>query len=284
MTEQAISQSAPSERGRSGTWWRVLLAGAALFILGLIILVLTGNPNLIPAVVMLGNFTVPVAYVAFFYDRQHLSRLTLADMGKAFILGGLLGVFAASLIEPLVILQFNVGTAFLVGLIEEFVKIIGVLLVVRHRAHNSELDGLLLGAAAGMGFAALESTGYAFVAFLLSQGSLSTTVAVILLRGFLAPAGHGTWTAIFASVLFRESRPGDFHINRSVITAYLGVSILHGLWDGLPNLLAFFMARGIDFLMAQSAIAVIGFYVLWRRWREANRRAEADQAPAVSQS
>ncbi len=193
-------------------------------------------------------------------------------------------MFAASLIEPLVILRVDFTTAFAVGLIEEFAKILGVVLVARHLPHNSELEGLLLGAATGMGFAAFESTGYAFVAFLLSGGSLSAIVVVILLRGFLAPAGHGTWTAILASVLFRESRPEHFRIDRAVVAAYLGVSILHGLWDGLPVLLADFVSEGIDLLAAQLIIGFIGLYILWRRWREANHRELADEAAAALQS
>src|SRR2546430_5382081 len=47
------------------------------------------------------------------------------------------------------------------------------------------IDGLILGAAVGMGFAAFESTGYAFTAFLLSGGSLSSVVGVTLMRGLL---------------------------------------------------------------------------------------------------
>lgn len=272
MAEQAITPPSAAGTTRAHAWFQVLIAGIVLFFLGVFILVLTGNPNLIPAIIMVGNFTVPVAYVTFFYQRQHLSQLTLADLGKAFILGGLLGGFAASLIEPLVLLNLSFLSAFEVGLIEELVKIIGVLLVARHTRHNSELDGLLLGAAAGMGFAALESTGYSFVAFLSSQGSLSATVTIILLRGLLAPVGHGTWTAILASVLFRESRPNHFRIDRSLVAAYLGVSILHGLWDGLPPLLAMFVTHGIDLVIAQVIIGLIGIVVLWQLWRQALRR------------
>ncbi len=278
MSEQIAAPAAPVARGNPHAWWQILLAGIVLFVLGIVILLLTGNPNLIPAVVMVGNFTVPVSFVAFFYQRQHLSRLSLADLGLGFILGGLVGAFAASLIEPIFIARLDFATAFLVGLIEEFVKILGVLIVVRGRPHNSELDGLLLGAAAGMGFASLESMGYAFVAFLISHGSLSATVGVIMLRGFLSPAGHGTWTAILASVLFRESRPGHFRIDRSVILAYLGVSILHGLWDGLPGLLANFVSNGVDILLAEVAIAALSLFILWRLWRQSLRRELANRA------
>jgi protease PrsW len=272
MSQQAVALPIPVQSGYGTAWWKVLLTGILLFIVGIASLLLSKNIGLVPAVIMLGNFTVPVAFVTFFYQRQHLSRLTISDLGKVFVLGGLLGIFASALLEPIFVVRLNFVTAFVVGLIEEIAKILGVLVVVRHRPHNSELDGLLLGAAAGMGFAALESTGYTFVAFLLSHGSLSTTVGIMLLRGFLSPAGHGTWTAIFASILFRESRPGRFHVDGSVLIAYLGVSLLHGLWDGIPGLLAAFVSPGLDLILAELMLAALSLAILARRWREAIRR------------
>ena len=94
------------------------------------------------------------------------------------------------------------------------------------------MDGLLLGAAVGMGFAALESTGYAFTTFVESQGVVTVSIAVTVLRGLLAPFGHGVWTAILGAVLFRQSQPQRFRLTGAVILAYLFVSLLHGLWDG----------------------------------------------------
>jgi RsiW-degrading membrane proteinase PrsW (M82 family) len=197
----------------------------------------------------------------------------------AFLYGGLLGVLAASILEPLVIHRYSFGAAFVIGMIEEFVKILGVLVIARRRRHNAEMDGLILGAAAGMGFAALESIGYAFTAFLTSQGSLSATVAVTLLRGLLSPVGHGVWTAILTSVLFRESGPKRFHINLKVIGAYLLVVVLHGLWDALPGVISTFVSSGVDVFIGQAVVGGIGLFVLWRRWREARRLQEAGQAP-----
>jgi RsiW-degrading membrane proteinase PrsW (M82 family) len=140
------------------------------------------------------------------------------------------------------------------------------------------MDGLILGAAAGMGFAALESNGYAFSAFMASRGSLSATVGVTLLRGVLSPVGHGTWTAILISVLFRESGPKWFRINLKVIGAYLLVVVLHGLWDGLPGLIAVLLSPGIDVFIGQALVGGVGLFILWRRWREARRLQEAGQA------
>jgi RsiW-degrading membrane proteinase PrsW (M82 family) len=123
-----------------------------------------------------------------------------------------------------------------------------------------------------MGFAALESSGYVFTAFVTSGGSLSDVVLTTLLRGLLSPVGHGTWTAILASVLFREAAPNRFRFNGAVIGAYLTVAVLHGLWDGLPQLVAAVTGAGLDVLLVQGLIGVAGLIILWFRWREAVRR------------
>jgi RsiW-degrading membrane proteinase PrsW (M82 family) len=270
MTQAEAMQPMAEER-RPTSWWKVLLIGAAFYIVGLGVLLLTGNPNLFPTVVMVGSFLVPVTYVAFFYERRHLSKLTMSTTAMGLVYGGLLGVIAASILEPIFVQQLNVVTSFVIGLIEEFVKILGVLVVARRRQHSSEVDGIILGAAAGMGFAALESNGYAFSAFLQSNGSLTATVGVTLLRGLFSPLGHGTWTALLAAVLFRESRAGRFRIDVKVIGAYLLVVILHGLWDAVPAALSNVTVPGIDVFIGQVLVGALGLSILWWRWREAVR-------------
>jgi len=249
----------------------VLLIGLFLYVIGVMVFALTLNPNLFPTMVLLGNFLVPVTYVTFFYDHRRLSKLTMPTTALSFFYGGVLGVFAAALLEPIFIARLTAVTAFKVGLIEEFAKILGVLVIARHRRHDAELDGLILGAAAGMGFAALESNGYAFTAFLRSGGSLSVIILVTLLRGLLAPIGHGTWTSILASVLFRESAAGRFCLNREVVGAYLTVAILHGLWDGLPSARVAVVASGSDVMIGQTIVGATSLVILGRRWREAKR-------------
>lgn len=252
-------------------WLRVFATGLLLFFAGLVILILTGNLKLFPTVAMIGNFLVPVTFVAFFYERRQWSRLSLPTTALSFFYGGVLGILAASILEPIFVRQLDIFTAFTVGLIEEFVKILGVLIIARRWRHDQEMDGLILGAAAGMGFAALESNGYAFSALLLSRGSLSAVVIVTLLRGILSPVGHGAWTAILASVMFRESSGNRFHINRKVLGAYFTVASLHGLWDGLPGLIAVLLSPGLDVFIGESLIGGLGLLLLWRRWREARR-------------
>ncbi len=252
-------------------WWKLMLVGLALYGTGITILASTRNFKLLPAVVLLGTFIMPVTYVTFFYNHRALSQITIPTLGLTFFYGGTLGIFAAALLEPLFIRQLNFYSSFKVGLIEEFAKILGVLVIARRRRHDSEMDGLILGAAAGMGFASLESAGYAFVAFIHTQGNLSVMTAVTLIRGVLTPLGHGTWTAILTGVLFRESTERKFTIDWQVIGTYLFVSLLHGLWDGLPFAMASLNRQGIEFFAGELVVGAIGIYVLALKWREARR-------------
>ncbi len=262
-------------------WLRILLIGGLLYVASLVILVISNNPNLFPTVVMIGNFLIPITYVAFFYERRHYSQLSMPTTAFTFFYGGILGVLAASILEPIFIRSMDPASVLTIGVIEESVKILGVLVIARRMQHNSEMDGLILGAAAGMGFAALESMGYTFTAFLTSSGSLTATVFVTMLRGILSPVGHGTWTAILASVLFRESYQNRFHINWKVIVAFLGVALLHALWDGLPALVAPVLSTGFDVFITQAIIGGIGFLVLWLRWRDARRLQNAQLVQPV---
>ncbi len=261
-------------------WHRVLVTSMILYFVGLFVLVLTGNPVIFPTAALIGCFAVPVTYVAYFYTRRRLTRLSVPLTAMTFLYGGILGVFASGLLEPLFIYRLTFQSAMVVGLIEEASKGIGILLMTHRKQQYTQLDGLILGAAAGMGFASFESTGYAFVTFLQSGGNVTVMVLVTLLRGLLSPIGHGTWTAILASVLFRE-RTDRFVINRKVIGAYLLVSLLHGLWDGLPGALSSVFGQGIEVLIGGALVGAVSLLILWRQWRQAvaRRFASEDDSP-----
>jgi RsiW-degrading membrane proteinase PrsW (M82 family) len=282
MSQLDRPSAAGAVDGRRRYWWRILLLCFGSYILGIAILIFTGNPNIFPTVIMLGSFMIPVAYVAFFFERRSIHGANIVATAQTFLYGGILGTFSAALLEPLFISNLDFGTAFIVGFIEEFCKIIGVLVIARRRRHDSEMDGLVFGAAAGMGFAAFESVGYAFTAFLRTSGSLSAAVEVTMFRGILSPIGHGTWTAILAGVLFRESQATRFRMDLRVLLAYLAAVALHGLWDGVPGLLANVVSNGFEIFIAQLLVGAAGILILWRLWRGAEKRQSSQELPAAN--
>jgi RsiW-degrading membrane proteinase PrsW (M82 family) len=214
----------------------MFFVGLALWVATVVITYLTGNANLIPTIVLLGSFLVPATFVAWAFEHSHSGEVTGELVFRTFAVGGILGVLGASLLETYLLhpspLLF-VG----VGLIEEAVKLGALALLTRHLAHKSLRDGLVLGASVGFGFAAFESAGYALTATLTENGlSLMDLVTTELLRGLLAPFGHGLWTAILGGVLFSRSVREHFLLTGRLLLAYLGVSLLHALWDSMNSI------------------------------------------------
>jgi RsiW-degrading membrane proteinase PrsW (M82 family) len=217
-------------------WLRIFLTGLALWVLAVVVTFVTGNVNLIPTVVLLGSFLVPVTFVAWAFGRRHSGELTAELLFSTFVAGGVLGVLAASLLEAY-LLHPSPGLFIGVGLIEEAVKLAVLAVLTRRLQYKYVKDGMILGAAVGFGFAAFESAGYAFTALLTERGlSLTDLVQTELLRGLLAPAGHGLWTAILGGILFSASSHRHFALTGRLLLAYLGVSLLHALWDSMHGI------------------------------------------------
>src|SRR5579875_1629319 len=96
-------QPAQNPPQRRTTWLRVLLIGIVLFIVTTIVMFWTNNSNLYPTVILIGNFLVPVTFVAFLYNHRHLSTLRLESVAICFVVGGILGVLGASILESLLL-------------------------------------------------------------------------------------------------------------------------------------------------------------------------------------
>jgi RsiW-degrading membrane proteinase PrsW (M82 family) len=212
-------------------WLQIFVVGLTLWVASVVITLLTANPNLVPTLILLGSFLVPVAFVAWAFERWKDQDVTAELIVTAFVLGGLLGVLGAAVLETYILSPSPL--LFLgIGLIEEAVKLGALVLVTRHLQRRHARDGFVLGAAVGFGFAAFETAGYAFNALLTVRGlSLTGLVDTELVRGVLTPFGHGLWTAILGGVLFREARDGRFRFTGALLGMYLWVSLLHALWD-----------------------------------------------------
>jgi RsiW-degrading membrane proteinase PrsW (M82 family) len=220
------------------TWLRVFGVGLVLWVLSAVVIYVTGNPNLIPTLVLLGSFLVPVTFVSWAFERRHSGEVTGELVFRTFLVGGVLGVLGASVLETY-LLYPSLWLYVEVGLIEEAVKLAALALLTRRLAVKSMRDGMILGAAVGFGFAALESAGYAFTALFTPQGlSLDNLVTTELLRGVLSPVGHGLWTAILGGILFSRSTRTHFVFTGRLLAALVGVSLLHALWDMMPNIAA----------------------------------------------
>jgi RsiW-degrading membrane proteinase PrsW (M82 family) len=133
--------------------------------------------------------------------------------------------------------------------------------------YRREADGLLIGVASGMGFAAFETMGYGLTALLVSQGRIDEVVKLLFVRGVLAPAGHAAWTGLMCAALWHARlRPG-VRSAAVVVGAFLTVVTLHALWDAATT------------QWVQLAVGAVSLTLLL--WRLHAASAEMEQVPSA---
>ena len=217
-----------------------------------------GNENFLPAMIMLAAFAIPVTVLIFFFEINVFRNIPFYKVIKYFIWGGALSLIVAILLFSL---DFNTDIttyfgALMVGLIEEVAKtVIVAVFLFKSKKSNYILDGLLLGAAVGAGFAAFETAGY-ILRFGLN-GGLDAMLNVIKLRGFLAPGGHVAWAAIEGAALmyvkgFEPLNKKHLNDKRFLLICLIPI-ILHGIWD---------MPISLPYYIIQIAMTVLAWLVI----------------------
>jgi RsiW-degrading membrane proteinase PrsW (M82 family) len=232
-------QTTPPVQTLSSTWpkpWLFARIGvfALLAFIGLYICVSSfNNPILIPGLLAVGSLAVPMTCLLFFWEMNVPQNISIYQTLKLVLSGGI----ASLLISLLLFSNSGFLTSTLgapsAGIIEESGKLMAVLLLMRNKIRYSwTLNGLLLGAAVGTGFAAFESAGYAFIELFKQEGS---PIQSIVLRGIMAPFAHTIWTAITAAAVWRLKGSQPFDWNLLTTKAFLRIFavpvILHMLWN-----------------------------------------------------
>lgn len=226
-------------------WIDVLFwLGGGFIALSLLALFLN-NSWLNIVVLIVGGLVGPVTFVTYIRDHQLLgfrqTRVSLIFAGSA-----IFAVPVAWLLERAWLFGSDgsggnftqVSLPFLVSLIEESVKLLVCIALVRRKQVHFLMDAIVFGAAAGMGFAAVESMiyGWSHMEAASSGGMLS----VLWIRALLSPFGHGAWTAIAAAGIWIGVASKKSKILGNMRVAYrVGIAILllliviglHTLWD-----------------------------------------------------
>ena len=237
-------------------YWRIFLLGLLGYFVVAQVLASTSNPHLVPLEMLLASALVPVVFVVFCWEQNAFADMPASVVGITFASGGVLGLCLAAVLESvllpksLAVTGITLPIAITVGVVEETVKVVSVVWFLRNNRLRSELDGLILGAAAGKGFAAFETAGYGFSSFVqgfvtsANTGSVTLIEAVragagsmnhvLLLRMAVAVFGHGVWTAIICAAIWRERGQSTFRLTGGVVTAFAIAVGLHALWDWSP--------------------------------------------------
>ncbi|HWK30245.1 MAG TPA: PrsW family glutamic-type intramembrane protease [Solirubrobacter sp.] len=209
------------------TWPLVLVAGLALWVASAAVLALTEDEILLPTVVLVGSFVVPVAVIFWFFEHDGHTELSARRLVTAFFVAGVVGLLGAAVLEVW-LLPSRLLPNIWVGLIEEATKAVGVIVFARGLHRHTIRDGVLLGVVVGLGFGAFESAGYTLTYGAGANGySLPDMLNEEILRAVIAPFCHGLWTGIFGAAWFASGARPSWR----ALGAYAGAVGLHSLWD-----------------------------------------------------
>lgn len=217
--------------------WPLTLVGGVLSYLALLIVMLaTRDLALFPALLLVGALTVPLAVLLFALTGRHGTLAPPAVVVVTVLVGGVVSITAAALLEGIARAVLGAASILLVGVIEESTKLLVPLVVLALGYRATRTAGPVIGVAAGTGFAVLETMGYGFAALLERGGGIGAVDATLLLRGVLAPAGHVAWTGVVCAALWflrAGHRPGWGVV--AALGAYLGAIVLHTAWDTVSS-------------------------------------------------
>ena len=126
----------------------------------------TRDPLYISSVILLGSFLIPVTFVTYLYGRLPAWDVPLPALAACFVWGGTIGTILAGTLEYDLLHRMGLLPLLGIGLIEESAKLVFPLILYFLGRYRSEADGIILGVSTAVGFVALETMGYSFVAFL----------------------------------------------------------------------------------------------------------------------
>ena len=258
---------------------RMILASLALYFLLWIGWKVWGNTKFLPGLMLIGSFAIPVSTLVLFLELNVRRNVSLYMVARLAFLGGILSLLITHLlpiVPALLSLIFtdwsNMLSDSVAGPLEESAKVLAMVAIASAAKYRYKLNGLLVGAAVGMGFAAFESAGYAFDV-LLGGGNVDNMVFNINMRGLLSPFCHIVWSAIAGCSLWRVIKGKEFKwrmlCDENFIRLFLVPVVLHMIWNS-PFQLPYFGNCIIT--------GIAGWYVCLSLVQEGLHEVAAEQA------
>ncbi|HEY6956028.1 MAG TPA: PrsW family glutamic-type intramembrane protease [Flavisolibacter sp.] len=261
---------------------RMLLVSLAIAVLLIVGYRTFENANLLPGLMFIGSFAVPLSTLIFFLEMNAPRNISVFMVMTLAFFGGVTSLFFALVLFDRFEFLSSIMHASAAGIIEEAAKVLVVILIVgRFTRYKWILNGLLFGAAIGMGFAAFESAGYAY-----RSASFDSMVDSLVFRGLLSPFMHIVWTANASAAfwLIKSDRKfswdmlGDMRFIRVLVSSML----LHMVWNAEFGILPLPFFMDLKYLILGAIAWVICFRLVQAGLKQLNdaRRAEVERLTA----
>lgn len=221
--------------------------------------------------VVVGTLLGPVAFTAWVRNQERYQPEPWSSVLRAFTWGASGAVLLAVLIElvfapsdaltPIGVSSALVSAVIVAPVVEEATKGLGLRWI--DDRHVEVEDGLVYGAAVGLGFSATENVVYGISAWL--DGGVVGLAATVAVRTFTSSLLHATASALLGYGVWR--RRAGHGGQASILVAYGAAVLLHAVFNLAANSQLY-----VSFLVAL-AIGIGGFSWIRRRVRDLDARA-----------
>ena len=256
------AKTAPKEDEICSKWpkpWlysRVFILFAITFLGLLALLRIFENTLAYPGIIFIGALAVPFSLLVFFWELNAPRNINIFDVIKIFFWGGVSSLLLTMIFSRIIVVgEVDYVGAIMIGVIEESAKFVVVAYFLRGSKRKYILNGLLLGAAVGAGFAVFETAGYEFAYGL----QIPILMRIIYTRGVLAFGGHIVWTAMSGAALAMVKEDDRLKINHlkdiKFLKYFILTVVLHAIWD-MP------ISNSSEIPFAQGILTIIAWIII----------------------
>ncbi len=272
LLTRGIGEHVPEPGHMVESWqkpWLFVRVGAVGLLLSVLLFALWSNFAFDGATVfmfVLPAVVVPLAVMLFFWEMNIPGNISIYQSLFMALLGGILSMAVTGVVQRLFLSEMVAQkAAFVVGpFAEETAKLVIVYILIKRYKVTYGVQGLLVGAAVGVGFSVIESSGYAWNAYqegLSKAGELAEQMQALnsntsldiwsivsgsltdnlILRGVTTIGGHEIWAAMYGGALALAKGKGELGVkhlgDKLVIIAWTGAYLLHTVWNFSPRYL-----------------------------------------------
>ena len=247
---------------------RFFLGFVAVLVLSYVMGTLLGHDGGVYLLLVGIPFLVPVTLLLLVWEMNVPRNISLYEIIKIVALGGIMSLIATIIISY----YSDLPLAAWAGVVEEPAKLVIIYAILHKKNYKYAINGVLIGAAVGTGFAVMESLYYVFNnifigivnALIVCANEGLTAVDIVnnspmvwstgimngldvaLARAVTAISGHGVFAALYGGALVKAKGDEEIsltHLFKLEFLAYFVVSILlhalhnYGINLGLPVLL-----------------------------------------------
>lgn len=237
------------------------------------------------AVVILAAVVPSLVYLVWIRNSERYNRERWMHVLSVYLFGAIISVIAAVFLESVAIVALSAsGSVFSSGfwsyepydptleivilavviapLVEEWTKGWGAV-TVRNKLREAE-DGFVYGAAAGLGFAAMENIFYNSSALIEGYEVFLVTA---LTRAVASTLLHASASALFGYGIARKYLNGARGIRSSSLPYYLAAVALHGVFNGFAVAGEVWDHEAIPLIgLLSASVLAVGMF-LWMRRR-----------------